>query len=123
MRIFKFAIVGASGVVVNLAILWLLTELAGLFYLLSAVASIEVSIVTNFLLNEHWTFSDRRSGGSMLTRGVKFNCVSVVAMAVNIAVLFALTQYAGLYYMISELAGIAAGFLLNFFLNLKWTWV
>ena len=118
----KFAAVGGSGVVVNLAILWLLTEAAGLFYIASAVVSIEVSIITNFLLNEHWTFSDKRAGNGMLARGIKFNCVSIVSMALNISVLFALTQYTGLYYMISELIGIGAGFLINFFLNLKWTW-
>ena len=122
MRILKFAIVGASGVAVNLALLWLLTDVAGLFYIASAVISIEVSILTNFLLNEHWTFRDKRGSGRMLSRGIKFNGVSFVAMALNIAVLFALTQYTGLYYMLSELIGIGAGFLVNFFLNLKWTW-
>ena len=33
-----------------------------------------------------------------------------------------LTQVAGLYYLVSNLAGILAGFLWNYTLNVKWTW-
>lgn len=122
MRIAKFAVVGASGVVVNVGLLWLFTEVTGLFYVLSAVISIEASVITNFLLNDYWTFSDRRSGSGMLGRGLKFNAVSAAAMAVNIAVLFSFTEYLRIYYIISELIGILAGFLFNFVLNLRWTY-
>jgi len=123
MRILKFMAVGASGVAVNMGLLWLLTEFAGLFYLFSAIASIEVSIITNFLLNEHWTFSDRRGKNqSMTSRGIKFNVVSMVSLGLNITILFTLTNYFGLHYMLSELIAILAAFVSNFFLNLKWTW-
>jgi dolichol-phosphate mannosyltransferase len=122
-RVLKFAAVGATGTLVNIGILWLLTDVAGLFYIFSAAIGIEASIITNFIINEHWTFSDRRKEEvSMITRAAKFNLVSFVSMAANISILFALTQYFGIYYIISELFGIGAGFLINFSLNLRWTW-
>ena len=122
-RFFKFAVVGGSGVVVNLGLLWILTEFAGLFYLYSALISIEASIISNFMLNEHWTFRDRRQKHiSMFRRGVKFNIVSIAGMLINMAVLYVFTEFAGLYYMYSEMLGIVAAFLWNYFINLYWTW-
>ncbi len=122
-RFLKFAVVGGSGVIVNLGLLWFLKEVLGIYYLLAAAASIEVSIITNFILNEYWTFRDMRQNDvGILKRGVKFNIVSVVGMAINITVLYLFTDLAGLYYMHSEILGIIAAFLWNYFVNLAWTW-
>ncbi len=122
-RFLKFALVGGTGVIVNLGLLWIFTEIAGVFYIYSAVISIEASIISNFLLNEHWTFSDRRQKNiRMLNRAVKFNLVSFAGMLINIAVLFAFTEFLGIYYMYSEILGIGAAFLWNYFINLFWTW-
>jgi len=76
VRFLKFCAVGASGVLVNLAVLWLLTELEVRASFASAWA-IEVSILTNFVINERWTFADR-SQGSLVGRAVRFQLVSLV---------------------------------------------
>jgi dolichol-phosphate mannosyltransferase len=122
MRIAKFALVGLSGVLVNEGLLWLFTEIAGLYYLISGAIGIEVSIITNFILNERWTFSDRARGGGMLKRFPKFNLVSIVGLVINMAVLFSLTNFLGVHYLISNLFGILCAFLWNYLVNLRWTW-
>jgi putative flippase GtrA len=122
-RFLKFATVGASGVVVNQGLLWFFTEIVGLYYLFSAAIGIEISIITNFILNEKWTFRDRSKGKKgILRRGVKFNAVSVAGLVINISVLFAFTEYLGIHYLTSNLIGICATFLWNYFVNLGWTW-
>jgi putative flippase GtrA len=76
-RFIKFCVVGLSGVLVNLALLALLADVAGLHTNLAAVVAIEISINTNFLINEFWTFRDRReSGGGMGGRWGQFHLVS-----------------------------------------------
>jgi dolichol-phosphate mannosyltransferase len=122
MRIAKFAMVGLSGVLVNEGLLWFFTEIAGLYYLISSAIGIEVSIITNFILNEKWTFSDRIRGGGMLKRFPKFNLVSIGGLVINMTVLFSLTNFLGVYYLISNLFGILCAFLWNYFVNLRWTW-
>ena len=56
----KFGAVGGSGVIVNLAFLagfrWI-----GFHDSLSSALAIEVSIISNFILNERWTFKERLS--------------------------------------------------------------
>ena len=122
-RFLKFCLVGASGVVVNLGLLWVLTEIAGLFYLVSAAFSIEASILSNFTLNELWTFRDRvASGRGILGRMARFNLICVAGIVINLAILVALTELLGVYYMISALFGVAAATLWNYVLSAMWTW-
>jgi dolichol-phosphate mannosyltransferase len=123
-RFLKFCAVGLSGVLVNIGLLWLLTEFAGLFYLLSAAISIESSIISNFVLNDYFTFRDRRSpqAKSFLSRLLKFNLVSLAGLGINMAVLWLLTEVFGIYYLLSNLCGIAVATLWNYLVNTWWTW-
>jgi len=121
-RFIKFCAVGASGVVVNEGLLLLLTEFAGFFYLVSSPIAIEISIITNFILNDVWTFKDRaREQRSVLGRGVRFNAVSAGGLVINMAVLFSLVSM-GFYYLYANLVGILCAVLWNYIVNLKWTW-
>jgi dolichol-phosphate mannosyltransferase len=123
-RFVKFCIVGGSGVLVNMGLLWLLTEVAGLFYLVSSVVAVETAIVNNFVWNDVWTFHDRRRPGraERLKRLARFNAVSVGGLGINVAVLWLLTEQLGMHYLVSNLFGIAAATLWNFFMNAVWTW-
>src|SRR5687767_6577737 len=55
-RPLRFGLVGLSGVVVNTAALWGLARGAGLPVLLASVLATEMAILSNFLLNDRWTF-------------------------------------------------------------------
>ena len=123
-RFARFCLVGLSGVVVNIGLLWLLTEFAGLFYLVSAAISIEASIISNFTLNSYFTFADRGTPGvrSFISRLLKFNMVSLAGLAVNMVVLGLFTEVLGLYYLVSNLFGIAVATLWNYLANNWWTW-
>ncbi len=57
----KFAIVGAIGIVVNEGLLILIRSM-GVYYLTAGAVAIEISILSNFVLNDLWTFRDRRTG-------------------------------------------------------------
>ena len=123
-RFIKFCFVGSSGVGVNLGILWLLTERAGMFYLVSAAISIEVSIISNFLLNDFFTFADRRRSGiaALLGHLLRFNVVSLAGLGINLGTLWILTSTLGIYYLVSNIVGIALATLWNFLANSWWTW-
>jgi dolichol-phosphate mannosyltransferase len=121
-RLARFALVGLTGVVVNLALLAGLTEVAGLHYMASAAVAIETSILSNFVLNDVWTFRDRRFG-RWWERLWRFNLVSLLALVVNLGVLSLLTEAAGLHYLASEVVAIGVGFLANYQGNLSWTYL
>lgn len=54
-RFLKYLSVGATGVIINLGLLYILTEL-GVYYILSGVIGFMVSFITNYQLNKRWTF-------------------------------------------------------------------
>ena len=134
-RFARFAAVGASGVVVNLAALFLLADVLRTNANLASAGAIAVSIGSNFLLNDAWTFGDRRAlAGARHQRLLRFYTVSLGGAAVQWGVfvganvlLSPLVQgpgslaSAGWKYLY-QLSGIAIGTLWNFTANLLWTW-
>ena len=121
-RFGKFIAVGLSGVVVNEGVLWLLTEFASLPYYVSAIFSIEASIISNFALNDTFTFTDRRAGQPFLSRLLKFNVTCLAGAGIQYGLLLLFTSVAGVPYLVSNLIGIIVAFLWNYFVNSIWTW-
>lgn len=120
-RFIKFNIVGLSGVPVNEGLLLLLV-FEGVYFVYADAIAIEVSILSNFLFNDFWTFRDRRHG-HIVTRFVKFNGLMLVGLAVNLVIVYALTAYAGIHPGISNLIGIGAAFLLRYWLSVRFAWI
>lgn len=116
----KFAIVGGSGIVVNMAILIGLQEVFEIPLMIASIVAIEVSIISNFLLNDSWTFKET-SANSRIARFISFNTVSLGGMMINIAVLSGLVSV-GIHYIIGNLIGILIAFAWNYIINKKVTW-
>ena len=129
MRIAKFAAVGATGVVVNLAVFtlakWIWYPLLGqtdLALLLSSLSGDEVSILSNFALNHRWTFGDTRNPSHITVKLAQFHAISIAGVLINNAVLFGLHKYFGWWDTLAKLTGILIAFLWNFTANRRWTW-
>lgn len=123
-RIFKFIAVGLSGVIVNEGILWILTEFAGIKYYYSSLVAIEASIISNFLLNDRFTFSDRSKGNkaSLFSRLLKFNLTCAAGAVIQYGALLLFTEVFGWNYLLSNLIGIVIAFVWNYILSMVWTW-
>lgn len=117
----KFGIVGISGVLVNLGCFSLFLQMGMNKFLASPVA-IELSIISNFLFNNYWTFGDRNTRDGMRVRGLKFNLVSFVALGVSYGtfVVLSLVSPEG-SPQAHQLAGIIPAMLINYLLNSYWT--
>jgi len=59
-RYTKFALVGCVGTLVGAGTLYCLTEYAGLYYMMSYIASAIVGSIVNYQLNLHWTWGDKK---------------------------------------------------------------
>jgi dolichol-phosphate mannosyltransferase len=117
-RLLKFGAVGATGVIINTTILYLLSHWLALPLLLSSAIAVEVTIVSNFFWNNRWTFACRNSS---LARFAKFNVASLAGLAVNVTTVWGLTR-TGLYFLIANLVGIGAGVAVNYACSVVWVW-
>jgi dolichol-phosphate mannosyltransferase len=124
LRLLKFVGVGLSGVVVNEGILWLLTDLGGLPYYISSLIGIEASIISNFFLNDFFTFADRHNGktGSLIVRLLKYNLTCGTGAAIQYGLLLFFTSVVGLNYLLSNFLGIVVAFVWNYAFSTLWTW-
>ncbi len=118
----KFALVGASGVLINMALLYTLTRAAHVKLELAAPIAIETSIIWNMLLNELWTFRGRTTATRFAQRLFRFHVVSAFAATINYLLLLALVRGLRMHDMLANLVGIAAGMVFNYAFNSLWTW-
>jgi dolichol-phosphate mannosyltransferase len=121
-RLARFLLVGATGFVVNNAVLALLTEAAGLHYLLSAVAATGVTTLWNFSLTERWVFGDRSHPEVRTRRFGAYALVSAVGFAARAPLLFLLTSILGFHYLISNVLTIGALTGFRYALAARWIW-
>ncbi len=118
---FKYYLVGSSGILVNLGILFLLTEFVGLWYLLSSTIAIYVSITSNFLLNKTWTFSDTVIKQRSFLMYGKFIGVSLVGMGIQLGFNYLFVEKLFVYYLLAALMSIMIASSINFVLNRRLT--
>ncbi len=119
-RPLKFCIVGGSGALIGLGILYLLTDIVGLHYLVSNVVAFACSVSNNYLWNSKWTFRDKEAS---LIGYNKYVGVSLLGLGVNETILWLLTALTGMYYMISAAIAIVGAFLVNYILSKRLVWV
>jgi putative flippase GtrA len=122
-RFVKFGLVGTWGFLVNMLLLWFLTEKVGVYYLFSSIVAIEISLLNNYVLNDLWTWYDRGKEGKKeyFKRMLQYHVSTSAAMLTNISILWILTEVFDIYYLASNIFGILCGALLNFFVNDRWT--
>ena len=118
----KFAIVGGSGVLVNMGLLFILTRYFSVRLEIASPIAIEVAILSNFSLNNLWTFKKRNTLVTFWTRLFRYHLVTGLAGIVNYGVLLLLVNSFGLHDMLSNLIGILIGTFITYSLNSLWTW-
>lgn len=121
-RLGAFALVGASGIAVNLGAVWGLTELLGLHYLLSAILATQVSTAWNFWLSDALVFAGRTAGSSKRARLLRFYGMNNAAFALRGPAIVALTSGLGIHYLVSTLASLVLLSGGRFALSSTWIW-
>jgi dolichol-phosphate mannosyltransferase len=121
-RFWKFALVGASGVLVNMATLIVLAEIFDAHKVIAWMFAVGISILTNFLLNNAFTWRDIRHSSRIhfFLRGALAYPVAVMGIGANFAVWYPLVKYVSddfPYYALFNLLGIVAGTSVNFILS------
>ena len=117
----KFILTGFIGVIINLGSFQLLLGL-GLDKFLASPLAIELSIISNFLINNFWTFADRVMVGRKRIRGLKYNIISLITLALSFAAFVVLSAlFPETRPVLLQGCAILPAALLNYFLNSYWT--
>ena len=121
VRFVLFAAVGATGVVVNLAVLWLSTVFGVVFIDAAAVAAV-VAMTWNFIVNNFITYRDQRLRGRAFFTGlVSFYLIGAVGVVANVGVAQGLYQR-GNGWWLAGVTGALIGVVWNFTMSSFFTW-
>ena len=120
----QFGIVGGLMILLNVIILYLLTSVLGIYYIISAVLSYLLLTGLSFFLNENWTFTSvtRHTHKKLWHRFLSYYLVALSGMTLHILILFLLTEYGNVFYLYSSIIASFSVFLWNFSLNKNITW-
>jgi dolichol-phosphate mannosyltransferase len=107
----KFSMVGASGVLVNMAVFSSCLYF-GIHYMASAVISFLVAVSWNFCLNSFWTFRGHAPNRSNKIKYISFFVISSINFLVNLVILKIMVDSFGVDKIFSQFIsiGIASGF-------------
>ena len=85
-EMFKFAFIGATGSILNLGILYILTNYILIWYIISAIIAVECSILWNFYLNTKITFKYRFSNKSEVFAAVfRYHLSSLASLVIIVS--------------------------------------
>jgi dolichol-phosphate mannosyltransferase len=113
-RLSSFAVIGALGAVANLAIMAGL-QAAGVWYLAAAAIAAVITIVGNFLLQEHFVFGDLRDQGrGPWTRFAQSMTFNLTETAIRTTLLWIIVETTVFPSLIVQAVLIAVGFILRF---------
>jgi putative flippase GtrA len=118
-QLVRFACVGASGYVVNLAVFATAVHAAGIDYRLAATVAFLVAVTNNFVWNRHWTF--RAHDGHAGFQAARFFTVSVAAFLFNLLALQLLVGTAGLPEVPAQAMAIVLATPVSFAGNKLWS--
>jgi putative flippase GtrA len=112
-RMSRFAVVGASGAVLNLVIMSALLG-AGMHYLAAAVLATELTILSNFLMHEWLVFRDARQGRPFWQRLLASFGFNNLETLLRMPVLVLLVDLLFVPSLLAQAATLAVAFLIRF---------
>lgn len=116
----KFNLVGAIGIAVQFASLFLLKGVLHFDYLFSTAVAVEAAVVHNFAWHQQFTWADRVeiSGGGSLKRFVWFNLTTgLVSILGNLALMKVMVGLGGMNYLLANVIAIALCSAANFLVS------
>jgi len=119
----RYCLVGGIGVIVNLSTYLFLNRYFQIPLEVASLIAIETSIVSNFLLNNYWTFKHRVKKLSMYRRLINFHIAAGISGILFYYLFFLfLTTVLEVNDVLSIMVATITGTISNYTINSLWTW-
>lgn len=120
-RWWKFNVVGAGGMAVQLASLAAMNRWDGGHYLLASCVAVEAAVLHNFVWHLRYTWRDRRDGASRLGQLVRFHLSNgMTSMVGNLALMRVLVGRVHLPVVPANAMAVVCCSVVNFWIGHRW---
>jgi len=119
----RFALVGASGFVVDTTVLILLFEVAAVELMLARSIAFVVAASSNWILNRHFTFTDACRAGRKSSQWLRFLASAILSAIPNLGIFYLLMLLLPQVLpaiLFAMCCGILAGYVCNYQLARLW---
>lgn len=119
----KFAVVGSIGFIINTVVLVGLKQI-GIHPAIGSAVGAECAIISNFFLNNMWTFSERKvTGVKTIAKFLQFNTTSLGAILIQSGTVYIGTLLFGIQaYLFAYICGVGLGLIWNYFMYSRVIW-
>ncbi|NJD58344.1 MAG: glycosyltransferase family 2 protein [Anaerolineae bacterium] len=114
LRFAGFALVGASGILVNSLVLYLATSRLNIYYLLSVAIATVASTLWNFGLTETLVYRASDQSKGRIQRLALFSVMNIAALALRGPIIYLLTSIFSVNYLVSNLISLVLLTVLRF---------
>lgn len=111
----RYGLIGGMATILDASILFLLTDIVGLFYIVSNIMGFLSGLIFNYLLSIQYVF--KVSKYNRKKEFILFALIGVFGLFLNTSLLWFLTDQIGLYYMLSKLLATGLVFVSNYLLR------
>ncbi len=118
----RFLGTGLSGLIVNMLVYILLTRAFGSALEYAAALAIEISILWNFVMRGFMDAEGRREGSKWFGDLLSYHRVMLFGAVVNFGILILLANGFGIWDILSNLIGIIAGIVVNYYVRSLRAW-
>lgn len=113
LQFFRYIFVGGFAAVVNIGLLFILTNFLHIHYLVSNAIGFIGGLATNYILSKKLIFKVEKSFNK-IAEFVIYAIIGVVGLGLDTLFMHLFTETIGLYYMLSKIISTALVFIWNF---------
>ena len=100
--IWRYGMGSTISYLINLLIIWIMTDVLGVHYLLSSIVGYASIVISSYIFSVTWIFTERKIA-SKGKEFVAFTLITVFAILMNLLSMWFFTDYLGWYYIISNI--------------------
>ena len=114
LQFFRYIFVGGIATIVDLGILFVLTEVAHLHFLFSAAISFVAGLFVNYFLSKLFVFKNSKAKVSQIIEFLGYSAIGIAGLFITELVMYLFTNQCQIHYMISKIFATAIVLIWNY---------
>ena len=115
-KIFKFGVVGCSGIVIDFSLTYLCKEKLHINKYISNAIGFSCAATSNFILNNYWTFNENNES-LLADRFLVFFIISLIGLGINSLVIALFINKFNFKFYAAKIVAVGIVFIWNFLMN------
>ena len=112
-QIIRFVAVGAVAFIIDYSILYILTDIFSIYYLISEALAFTISTIFNYIFSMIWVFKGRKNI-SKKNELIMFVLLSIIGLVINQVIMFILVEIIRFYYRFAKIVATLIVMVWNF---------